>query len=265
VRSFLGSLAAAACVAGVLAITGSAAHAATADIPACNGTVAIMSLTFDPPQVTPGQTVTAKATAKNCTSQPQQVSAVFVSRFVGPSPTSGIPAGCPAIDPLPPQQLTVAAGATFGWSTGYVVRVGCTATGLEVKARIWDSAGNDLAVQSATVKITQPAPTAPCSVSYRTMSEWPGGFTALFTVTNTGTAPIDGWTLRFAFPGDQRITQSWMASVQQNGAAVTAGNLPFNGSVAVGASVLFGILGTWQAGNPAPIAFTLNNTACTSV
>jgi hypothetical protein len=268
-RSLLSSAAAALCAAGVLAMTGPAAHAAVTgqatptDIPACTGTVTIMYLTLNPPQVVPGQNVTAAAVAQNCTNQPQQVSAGFFARFVGPTP--GIPAGCPAVDPLPPQRMTVTAGATFGWNTGYSVFAGCTATGLELTARIWDSAGALLATQTATVKITQPTRPASCSVGYRSASQWPGGFTAQITITNIGTAPVSGWTLQFAFPGDQRVTQSWNASAQQSGAAVTAGNLPYNGSVAAGASVTFGILGTWQTSNAAPTAFTLNNAACTSV
>lgn len=262
-RSLLASAAAAVCAAGVLAITGPAAHAAPADIPACTGTISIMSLTFNPPQVAPGQSVTATATAQNCTNQPQQVSTGFFARFVGPTP--GIPAGCPAIDPLPPQRMTVAAGATFGWNTGYSVFAGCTATGLELTARIWDTAGNALATQIATVKITQTTQPAPCSVSYRTASQWPGGFTAQIIITNTGTAPVNGWTLRFTFPGDQRITQSWNTNAQQSGVAVTAGNLSYNGSVAAGASVTFGFLGTWQTSNASPTAFTLNNAACSAM
>ncbi len=102
-----------------------------------------------------------------------------------------------------------------------------------------------------------------CRVSY-TKNEWPGGLTAGLTVTNTGTGPIDGWTLAFAFPGDTRVTNAWNAVVTQNGAAVTAKNAPYNGTIAAGASVSFGFQGTWTSADAAPAAFTLNGAACTT-
>ena len=48
-----------------------------------------------------------------------------------------------------------------------------------------------------------------CKVTYATQSQWAGGFVAGVTIANTGTSPIDGWTLKFTFPGDQKITNAW--------------------------------------------------------
>ncbi|MGV9210523.1 cellulose binding domain-containing protein [Micromonospora sp. RB23] len=251
------TLAAAVCAAGALAVPAAAAQADPAD--ACAGTVQIQSLTFDPPRGVPGQAVTATAVGQNCTAQQQQVSTVIYARFVGSTP--GIPTGCRALDPLPGRAVTVDPGATFIWSMGYLVSSGCTATGLEVTARLEDEATGALLTRTATVSIDPPL-AAPCAVSYRTGSEWPGGFTAQITIKNTGTVPINGWTLSFTFPGDQHIAQSWSADAQQSGATVTARNLSYNPLVAPGASVVFGVLGTWQASDAAPIAFTLNNVGC---
>ncbi|GJF28017.1 hypothetical protein KNE206_07170 [Kitasatospora sp. NE20-6] len=107
-----------------------------------------------------------------------------------------------------------------------------------------------------------PTGTAACSVAYRANS-WTGGFTADVTVKNTGTSAISGWTLTWTYPGDQKVTSAWNAKVTQSGAAVTATDLGYNGSLAPGASTGFGFQGTYGSNNTTPTAFTLNGAACT--
>jgi hypothetical protein len=101
-----------------------------------------------------------------------------------------------------------------------------------------------------------------CRVTYTKQNEWAGGFTASVTIANTGIAPVNGWTLRFAFPGDQRITGYWNAAVTTSGATVTATNVNYNATIAAGSSTSFGFQGTWTASNAPPTAFTLNGAAC---
>ncbi|HEV7961571.1 MAG TPA: cellulose-binding domain-containing protein [Actinoplanes sp.] len=253
-RELLTSAVAAVCAAGAITVAGPAAPAAAA---ACTGTIQITSLTFDPSPATPGQIATATVAAQNCTDQPQQASVMFVARFVGPS--DQIPAGCPAIDPLPPQPASFAAGGTYTSGLGYLVFSGCTATALRVSVRFTDSTGAVLATQSADLPITQ---ATPCAVTYRTSSQWSTGYVAQVGVANTGTAAINGWSLAFSYPGDQRITSGWNAAVKQTGAAVTAANLSYNASIAPGASVTFGVTGGWRVSNAAPTSFTLNGATC---
>ncbi len=111
-----------------------------------------------------------------------------------------------------------------------------------------------------------PTPTsttgASCRVSY-TANSWPGGFTANITITNTGSATINGWTLRFTFPGNQQITQIWNGSYTQSGNQVTITNLSYNATIAPNGSVNPGFNGSWSGSNTNPTAFTLNGTACT--
>ncbi|WP_311202686.1 endo-1,4-beta-xylanase [Actinophytocola gossypii] len=97
-----------------------------------------------------------------------------------------------------------------------------------------------------------------CSVDYRT-NGWGGGFTANLTVTNTGD-PVDGWTLEFAFPGDQRITSSWNATWSQSGQQVSATNLTWNRSLGTGQSTELGFNAT--GGTAAPASFTVNGVEC---
>jgi cellulase/cellobiase CelA1 len=75
-------------------------------------------------------------------------------------------------------------------------------------------------------------------------NSWSGGFQLGFTVTNSGTAPINGWTVRFSWPGAQTISQIWNASDTQSGAAVSIANLSYNGSLSPTGSTTFGMLGT---------------------
>ena len=70
-----------------------------------------------------------------------------------------------------------------------------------------------------------------CHDSYTRSSEWPGGFVANITIGNTGTAAINGWKLTFTFPGDQKVTNAWNATVTQSGASVTATNASVTPSI----------------------------------
>ncbi|GGO14025.1 cellulose-binding domain-containing protein [Micromonospora parathelypteridis] len=106
------------------------------------------------------------------------------------------------------------------------------------------------------------AAAAGCGVLYTVGSQWQGGFTATVTVTNVGD-PISSWTLTWSYAADQRVTQAWNATVSQNGAAVTARNASYNGSIATGASVSFGFNGSWNGSNPVPTSFAVNGTTCT--
>lgn len=64
------------------------------------------------------------------------------------------------------------------------------------------------------------------------------------------------------FPGDQKVTSAWSATVSQNGSSVTAANVSYDGAIAPGASVSFGFQGTWGSNDTAPGSFTPNGVAC---
>ncbi|MCW3842811.1 glycoside hydrolase family 9 protein [Micromonospora yasonensis] len=107
-----------------------------------------------------------------------------------------------------------------------------------------------------------PAPT--CAATYITHGSWPDGFTTQVTVRNTGSSAVNGWSVRWAFTGDQKVSSYWSAQVSQSGATVTARNESWNATIAPGAEITFGLNGTTSgAPNPNPTLITLNNTACT--
>lgn len=101
-----------------------------------------------------------------------------------------------------------------------------------------------------------------CRVDYVVSSQWSSGFSANVKVTNLGDA-TSGWLLTWAFPAGQTVTQAWSASVTQSGAAVSARNASYNGSLGAGASVEFGFNGSHGGSNPVPTSFALDGTTCT--
>ncbi|BAJ32778.1 MULTISPECIES: glycoside hydrolase family 9 protein [Kitasatospora] len=103
-------------------------------------------------------------------------------------------------------------------------------------------------------------PVAGCTVAYVVGSNWGTGFTADVTVRNTGGTTVSGWTLAWTYRGGEAVTNAWNAKVVQSGAAVTAADAGWNGTLAPGGTASFGFQ---ASGSPAALpAFTLNGRAC---
>jgi len=103
-------------------------------------------------------------------------------------------------------------------------------------------------------------------VTYR-VSQWDTGFTSNITITNTGSAAINGWTLAFTYPGTQRVVQpGWSANWTQAAGSpnVTGTNVSYNSTIGAGTSIDMGFNGTWAGSNPPPNSFMLNNNQCTT-
>lgn len=127
-----------------------------------------------------------------------------------------------------------------------------------------DGAGNR-STPSNPVTFTTSGGGASCRVTY-TVNDWGGGFTGVVTITNTASTAVSGWTLRFAFPGNQRITNGWNATWSQPAGSnqVSATDLGYNGVINPGATVTdVGFNASYSGSNPRPTAFTLNGAACT--
>jgi hypothetical protein len=114
---------------------------------------------------------------------------------------------------------------------------------------------------SSTTSTTRPAGGGPCRVAY-SADTWSGGFVANLTITNTSSAPVNGWTLRFTFPGDAVITNMWNAAPTQTGRTVEARNLSYNATIAPNGTASFGFQASFQSNGSAPTTFTLNGTTC---
>ncbi|MEU3285805.1 cellulase family glycosylhydrolase [Streptomyces longwoodensis] len=126
-----------------------------------------------------------------------------------------------------------------------------------------DAAGHRSA-RSATVTVTTGAgtPTGTCSVGYRVVGQWPGGFQGELVLRNTGTAALTGWTLAFTYADGQALSSMWGGTYAQSGGAVTVKPAAYTATVPAGGSVTVGFLASKGATNTAPTAFTVNGTAC---
>ncbi|MCD9875101.1 cellulase family glycosylhydrolase [Streptomyces guryensis] len=127
-----------------------------------------------------------------------------------------------------------------------------------------DAAGNRSA-RSATVNVTTgKASSNPCSVGYRVVGEWPGGFQGEIKIGNPGTAAINGWKLAFTFADGQTVTNMWGGTPTQSGGAVSVAPASYTNTIAAGGSVTLGFTATKGATNSAPTAFTLDGGACSA-
>jgi mannan endo-1,4-beta-mannosidase len=171
-------------------------------------------------------------------------------------------------------EILRAAGASGGTFTpvGTTATTSFTASGLSPQSsyrfvvRARDAAGNTSANSGAVPVTTLAGPvTGPCRVGYQA-TNWGGGsgFTANLTIANTGTTPISGWTLKFTFPGTQRVAEGWSATWTQTGTTVTAVNMNYNTTIAPNGSVGIGFNGTYTGTNTTPTSFTLNDITCTT-
>lgn len=101
-----------------------------------------------------------------------------------------------------------------------------------------------------------------CGVAYHVDNQWNNGFTATVTITNRGPATISGWTLAFAFAGDQRVSNAWNATAAQSGTTVTVRDGGWNGTLPAGGTASFGFQASYSGTNTTPASFKVNGVAC---
>ncbi|MEU1916164.1 glycoside hydrolase family 6 protein [Streptomyces massasporeus] len=128
---------------------------------------------------------------------------------------------------------------------------------LAAMALVAGTTGTALAVGQAGAATSA----VPCTVDYKVQSQWDTGFTAAVTITNNAAAK-SGWTVKWSYAGNQKVTNGWNGKVSQNGADVTVANEGYNGNLASGGSVSFGFNGTYSGTNSVPATFTLDGVTC---
>ena len=126
-----------------------------------------------------------------------------------------------------------------------------------------------LAISVAATPLAVAADVSPqaiaCSVDYTIQNDWGAGFVTNIRLTNRGDA-LTGWSLTFAFAGNQRIPSGggWSANWTQaaGSAAVTATNLSWNGNLANGQFTEFGFQAAYSGTNAKPTSFAVNGVVC---
>ncbi|MBB5868027.1 hypothetical protein F4553_001406 [Allocatelliglobosispora scoriae] len=105
---------------------------------------------------------------------------------------------------------------------------------------------------SASGSPSPSAPTGACSATYRITSSWPGYFGAEVTV-KAGSAPINGWTVKWTYANGQTITTLWSGVLTSSGSAVTVKNVDYNRVLTANASAVFGFQASTGATNTVPV------------
>jgi serine/threonine-protein kinase len=103
-----------------------------------------------------------------------------------------------------------------------------------------------------------------CRVTYQATRDTGRGFTAVLTVTNTGSEATKEWQLTFDLPGDQRLSSGQYAQWRQSGHTVVA-LAPGGARLAPGGSVRLALAGSYAAANPFPVSFDLNGNQCDAI
>ncbi len=109
---------------------------------------------------------------------------------------------------------------------------------------------------------TPPPGTGACSVSIE-LNAWNNGLTENITISNTGSAAVNGWSLTFTLPGGQTITSGWNASYSPASGQVTARNLAYNAVIPARGSTTIGFQATHTGNTARPGSFSLNGAPCT--
>ncbi|AEV83907.1 Endoglucanase E-4 [Actinoplanes sp. SE50] len=94
------------------------------------------------------------------------------------------------------------------------------------------------------------------------ISAWRTGLTANLTITDTGSAAVDGWALGFTLAAGQTISSGWNATYSPASGSVTARNAGYHAAIPVNGSVTIGFQAGHTGNTAAPTGFTLNGNAC---
>ncbi|WP_367130284.1 cellulose binding domain-containing protein [Saccharothrix sp. HUAS TT1] len=173
-----------------------------------------------------------------------------------PAPPAGVKYEVHRVDGAGTQQWGETIGATF---TAANLMPGTEYT-VNLVAR--DNAGRTSWSSPPLTFATGTPATSRCAVTYREASNWGNGFVADLEIANTGTTPINGWTLTYTWPTTwQQVGSGWNATWTQTGHQVSVSN---TATLEPGASTTAGFVGNYQGPNVRPLKYSLNGTLCTT-
>lgn len=102
-----------------------------------------------------------------------------------------------------------------------------------------------------------------CHITYVDQNDWGSGFTAAVSIKNTGSQPINGWTLTWTWSGNQQITQSWNSTFTQTGQNAALMNASWNPTINPGDTLTgIGFNANYSGTNSNPALFYVNGTLC---
>jgi hypothetical protein len=80
-----------------------------------------------------------------------------------------------------------------------------------------------------------------CSIDYDITNEWNSGYIATITITNNNDSDISSWETSLEFSDDTEISNLWNAVLSGSAPSYLASSYSWNGEVAAGGSVTWGI------------------------
>ena len=99
-------------------------------------------------------------------------------------------------------------------------------------------------------------------VGYAKVSDWGTGYTAEYTLTNTGGAAVHGWNLAFDLPVGASIGSLWNGRFSVSGRQVTVRPQSWNADLGGGQSAVVGFVVDEARGAGSPSHCTIDGTAC---
>lgn len=118
---------------------------------------------------------------------------------------------------------------------------------------------------------SSPAPAEPqrtpglfCSSKFRKFSDWGTGFNADLHITNLGAGPVDGWTVKWQFAGNEKVRDLWNAQFTQSDKLVTVTDAGWNAQVPEQTTTYFGFIVEYSGTASTIPDVTFNGFPCVS-
>jgi endoglucanase len=105
-------------------------------------------------------------------------------------------------------------------------------------------------------------PIAFCTATFRIFSDWGSGYNADLHIANIGAGPIEGWTVSWAFSGNQKVRDMWNARFAQTDTSVLVRDADWNAKLPENTTTYFGFVADYSGENSAPADVKLNGFPC---
>jgi hypothetical protein len=99
-------------------------------------------------------------------------------------------------------------------------------------------------------------------VTYAKVSDWGSGYTAQYTLTNTGSQSVHGWNLAFDLPAGAKVSSLWNGVFSASGKHVAVKNASWNGDLGGGQSAVVGFVVDESQGSGDPAGCKINGSSC---
>ncbi|MEU2052571.1 cellulose binding domain-containing protein [Streptomyces bungoensis] len=134
-------------------------------------------------------------------------------------------------------------GRTYTFALPSGCAGGCPADYTPVSYTTSDGSGGTPTPSPTPTPTPTPSPSGgpSCTARWTVSNAWNGGYQADVTVTNTGPAPVTGWSVHYTLPDGVSVSNLWNAAVDSSRPATTVRNVAYNGSLAPGASTGWGM------------------------